>query len=195
MLHDLVQINMTTPRIIAGKARGIRLKDVPGDTTRPITDRVKEALFNIIGSDIIGATFLDLFGGTGSVGIEAISRGANQTTFIEINHLANKIIKDNLLLAHCSDQAIVKLQDAFRYLRQPLITPFSYIFIAPPQYKNLWQKAIEIIDLRPEWLEEDGSMIIQIDPVEYLNLNLQNFREYESRKYGSTQLLFFEKIV
>ncbi|MBE3144210.1 MAG: RsmD family RNA methyltransferase, partial [Planctomycetes bacterium] len=66
---------MANPRIISGKARGIRLQSVPGDITRPITDRVKEALFNILGADIQDESFLDLFGGTGSVGIEALSRG------------------------------------------------------------------------------------------------------------------------
>ena len=74
---------MSNPRIIAGKAKGIRLDVVPGEITRPITDRVKEALFNIIGADIINSTFLDLFGGTGSVGIEALSRGGCFTLFID----------------------------------------------------------------------------------------------------------------
>lgn len=184
---------MSTPRIIAGKARGIRLKDVPGNITRPITDRVKEALFNIIGADIIDASFLDLFGGTGSVGIEAISRGAKNTVFVEINHSAYKIIKDNLAVTKCSDQAVVKLQDAFQFLTQPQTSAFSYIFIAPPQYKKMWEKTIEIIDKHPDLLEDDGSIIVQIDPVEYVEMNLKNFREYESRKYGSTLLVFFEK--
>lgn len=185
---------MTTPRIIAGKAKGIRLKDVPGNITRPITDRVKEALFNIIGADIVDATFLDLFGGTGSVGIEAISRGAKKAIFIEINHSAYKIIKENLDLIKCGDRSSVKLQDAFQFLIQPQPCSFSYIFIAPPQYKKLWEKAIEIIDNHPELLEDDGSIIVQIDPVEYADLKLRHFNEYESRKYGSTLLVFFEKI-
>ncbi len=74
---------MSTPRIIGGTARGLRLQDVPGNVTRPITDRVKEALYNILGSDIKDAALLDLFGGTGSVGIEALSRGASFVRFCD----------------------------------------------------------------------------------------------------------------
>ena len=77
-------------RVIAGKARGMKLKAVPGASTRPIMDRAKEALFSIIGSDIRGANFLDLFAGTGSVGIEALSRGAEFALFVELNWLARQ---------------------------------------------------------------------------------------------------------
>ena len=84
---------MSTPRIISGKARGIRLKMVPGDITRPITDMVKEALFNILGPDIEDASLLDLFGGTGSVGIEALSRGAAFCRFIDLHRAAVEVIK------------------------------------------------------------------------------------------------------
>ena len=88
---------MSNPRIISGKARGMRLRPVPGDITRPITDRVKESLFNIINVDIQGASWLDLFGGTGSVGIEALSRGAGYVRFIDLNRSAIQTIKDNLV--------------------------------------------------------------------------------------------------
>ncbi|HTX78813.1 MAG TPA: RsmD family RNA methyltransferase, partial [Longilinea sp.] len=84
---------MSKPRIISGTAKGLILQDVPGDITRPITDRVKESLFNIIGADIEGTAFLDLFGGTGSVGIEALSRGAKLTRFIDLNRTAVNVIK------------------------------------------------------------------------------------------------------
>lgn len=75
-------------RVIAGAAKGRRLKMVPGDTTRPVMDRVKEALFNILGRGIVGSSFLDLFAGTGSVGIEALSRGAGRVVFIDRHPLA-----------------------------------------------------------------------------------------------------------
>src|SRR5512135_2956922 len=83
-------------RIIGGKARGRKLRSVPGDTTRPVTDRVKEAFFNILGADIQGASFLDLFAGTGSIGIEAISRGADHVLFVDLNRLPVEIVKANL---------------------------------------------------------------------------------------------------
>mgnify|MGYP000978798129 CR=1 FL=1 len=79
---------MSTPRIISGKARGIRLSDVPGNITRPITDMVKTALFNILGEDIVGSSMLDLFGGTGSVGIEALSRGAE---FVRLDRKSTRL--------------------------------------------------------------------------------------------------------
>ena len=87
---------MSSPRIIAGKARGLRLQDVPGNVTRPITDRVKEALFNILGTDIEEAAMWDMFGGTGSVGIEALSRGAKFVRFSDKNRGAVQTIKTNL---------------------------------------------------------------------------------------------------
>ena len=83
--------------MISGSARGQRLRSVPGDKTRPITDRVKEALFNIISSDIVNASLLDLFAGTGAVGIEALSRGAKHVRFIDTQSQAIKTIKTNLI--------------------------------------------------------------------------------------------------
>ena len=88
---------MSNPRIISGKARGFRLQSVPGDSTRPVTDRVKEALFNILNGDIQGSTLLDLFAGTGSIGIEALSRGAAFVRFIDINKQAVTTVKNNLI--------------------------------------------------------------------------------------------------
>ena len=84
---------MASLRVIGGTARGRKLRSVPGDTTRPITDRVKESLFNILSADIEGSCLLDLFAGTGSVGIEALSRGAEFVRFIDKHHTAIKTVK------------------------------------------------------------------------------------------------------
>jgi 16S rRNA (guanine966-N2)-methyltransferase len=184
---------MPSPRIISGTARGIRLRVAPGDITRPITDRVKEALFNIIGGDIIDSTWLDLFGGTGSVGIEALSRGATFVQFIDINRDAIIAIKENLLKTRLQEKAQITLKDALRFLQQDVTRSFDYIFIAPPQYKDLWESTLFIIDHNPCWLVNDGWLIVQIDPVEYKALILQNFREIERRKYGNTLLLFYDR--
>jgi 16S rRNA (guanine966-N2)-methyltransferase len=184
---------MPNPRIISGTARGIRLRVAPGDITRPITDRVKEALFNIIGGDIIDSTWLDLFGGTGSVGIEALSRGATFVQFIDINRDAIIAIKENLLKTRLQEKAQIIQKDALRFLQQDVNRCFDYIFIAPPQYKDLWESTLNIIDHNPSWLANDGWLIVQIDPVEYKALILQNFREIERRKYGSTLLLFYDR--
>ena len=183
---------MSNPRIIAGKARGIRLFPVPGDITRPVTDRVKEALFNIIGADISDASFLDLFGGTGSIGIEAISRGAKFVRFIDLNRAAINTIQKNLKTTRLEQSADVIQSDAFNYLKQKPDRPFEYIYIAPPQYKDLWQSALEVLDQNPGWLAADVWVIAQIDPIEYKAFQFVHFTEFDQRRYGSTLLVFFQ---
>ncbi len=184
---------MAHPRIIAGKAKGLRLQDVPGDITRPITDRVKENLFNILGADVEDATFLDLFGGTGSVGIEALSRGAKFVRFVDLHREAIKTINTNLQRAKLAEQAEVMHSDAYALLRARPDRSFDYIYVAPPQYKNMWQRALHDIDDNPGWLSGESWVIVQIDPKEYEKLELQNLTEFEERKYGSTLLVFYER--
>jgi 16S rRNA (guanine966-N2)-methyltransferase len=167
------------------------LKSVPGDTTRPITDRVKENLFNIVGMDVLHSSWLDLFAGTGSVGIEALSRGAEIAVFLDKERQAVNTIKSNLQTTRLSDNARIVLVDAFEYLKSQSIQQFDYIFIAPPQYHDMWQKSLSILDARPEWLSEDGWIVVQIDPVEYCEIQLKNFSEFDQRRYGSTVLVFY----
>lgn len=184
---------MATPRIIAGSARGIHLQMVPGDITRPITDRVKESLFNILGSeDVLDSSWLDLFGGTGSVGIEALSRSAKFTRFIDLNRPAITTIQNNLEKTHLKQYAEVIQADAFAYLKRPADRAFDYIYIAPPQYKDLWKRVLQTLDENAGWVKEDTWVIVQIDPVEYEEQSLQHFAEFEQRKYGSTLLVFYE---
>jgi 16S rRNA (guanine966-N2)-methyltransferase len=178
-------------RVISGTAKGRNLQSVSGDSTRPITDRVKEALFDIFGADIIEARFLDLFGGTGGVGIEALSRGAAHVVFIEKNRKAQETIKANLALTKLSDRAEIVRGDAFAYLRH-VPQPFHYIYIAPPQYQGLWIDALQLIDEQPGWLADDGEIVVQIHPKEYAAAALEHFEEIEQRRYGSTLLIFYE---
>lgn len=183
-----------SPRVIAGRARGRRLKSVPGDATRPILDRVKENLFNILGATVRGTRWLDLFAGTGQVGIEALSRGAEHCLFLELSRPALQVIQENLAITGLADQATVRRADAFGYLRtSPPEQQFDFIFIAPPQYKGMWKQALELIDERPGWLIPDGVAIVQIDPREYEALELHHFALYDERKYGKTLLLFYER--
>ena len=187
---------MSKLRIISGKARGRRLKSVPGDTTRPITDRTKEALFNIISESIQGACLLDLFAGTGSVGIEALSRGAEYVRFIDINHLANKTIRANLettdlLFDGNILRADIIQSNAFSYLTREADRKFDYIYIAPPQYKSLWEKTLLTLDNNLGWTSHDAWIIVQIDPVEFDDLDLNNMLLFDQRRYGSTLLLFY----
>jgi 16S rRNA (guanine(966)-N(2))-methyltransferase RsmD len=180
-------------RVISGRAKGRKLVAVPGQSTRPITDRVKESLFNILGPEVQESNFLDLFAGTGSVGIEALSRGADSALFIDSSRAAIKTIHSNLNLTKLADRAQVLQRDAFSFLEDPVNQQFDYIYIAPPQYKGLWQKALEMLDANLEWLTTDGWVIVQIHPRELVESNLTQLSEFDRRAYGSTLLLFFQR--
>ena len=186
---------MTSPRVNAGSARGTRLLSVPGDTTRPSTDRVKEALFNILGADLLDATFFDLFSGTGSVGIEALSRGARFARLNDLDRAAVDTIKANLEKTHLSARAEVLQTDVFALLKRRPDRAFDYIYIAPPQYKELWVRALHDLDANPAWIKADTWVIVQIDPVEYQPQTLHHLSEFHQRKYGSTLLVFYEAII
>jgi len=188
---------MSGLRVIGGTARGRRLYSVPGDTTRPITDRAKESLFNIIGADIQGATFLDLFAGTGGVGIEALSRGADFCLFVDVNRLPVETIRRNLHLTGFENKAEVLKTDALVLLERTPRHSFDYVYIAPPQYKGLWKQGLLKTDACPDWLSEDAWVIVQIHPVEYevlkYEVDLKNLHEFDQRDYGSTLFVFYER--
>lgn len=182
-------------RVIGGTAKGRKLKLVPGDTTRPVRDIVKESTFNILGQWVRGSRWLDLFAGTGSVGIEALSRGAEYCLFLDLSREAVRTIHENLEIATVEENAKVLRLDAFAFLdSEPGVQedPFEVIYIAPPQYKGLWREALEKIDKNPGWLHPDGLAIVQIDPSEYEDVPLENLVKYDERKYGKTLLVFYE---
>ncbi|MBU0512501.1 MAG: 16S rRNA (guanine(966)-N(2))-methyltransferase RsmD [Chloroflexi bacterium] len=178
-------------RIIAGTARGRKLRSVPGDITRPITDRVKESLFDIIGPDIRDATLLDLFAGSGSVGIEALSRGAAFVRFVDRHRMAIKTLRANLEHTGFTKGVEVLQMDAFALLEREADREFDYVYIAPPQYKGMWKRALLSIDAHPEGLVEDAWVIVQIHPVEFDPIELKNLVEFDQRRYGSTLLIFY----
>jgi 16S rRNA (guanine(966)-N(2))-methyltransferase RsmD len=180
-------------RVIAGKAKGRKLKTVPGDTTRPVTDMVKEALFNILAGDVVDSRWWDLFAGTGAIGIEAISREAAFSRFTDINRLPVDTIKDNLATCGFNQLADVRRGDALAMLKAPVNEQFDYIYVAPPQYKEIWVETLRLINANPGWLSETGEVIVQIHPREYKDIQLDNLRKFDERKYGSTLLLFYEK--
>ncbi len=179
-------------RVVGGKAKGRKLRSVPGDTTRPVTDRVKEAVFNILGPDIENASLLDLFSGTGAIGIEALSRGAAYVLMNDLNRLPVDTIRANLKSTELTGGE-VKLSDAFRLLESRPARAFEYIYIAPPQYMGLWKKALQSVDAQINWLAEDGWVIVQINPVEFEDCELVNLEEFDRRKYGSTLVIFYQR--
>jgi len=182
-----------TLRVISGIAKGRRLKSVPGDTTRPVTDRVKESLFDILFRDVEDSVWWDLFGGTGAIGIEALSRGAEFVRFSDLNRLPVETIKANLELCGFSPKAEVKRGDAFAMLAAPPERVFDYVYIAPPQYKEMWSKALALVDENPGLLSEGAWVIVQIHPREYQEIALKHLEKFDERKYGSTLLVFYEK--
>ena len=178
-------------RVIAGEAKGRKLRSVPGPGTRPITDRAKLALFSILGNDVVGSRFLDLFAGTGQVGIEALSRGAQEAVFVEKGHRPLRVIRANLEATGLADRARVVRADVFSYLTVPPAEGFDYIYIAPPQYRGLWKRTLQMVDARPAWLAEDGWVIVQIHPREFEPLPLEHLHLFDRRRYGGVQFLFF----
>jgi 16S rRNA (guanine966-N2)-methyltransferase len=178
--------------VTSGIAKGRRLKDVPGDTTRPVTDMVKQALFNIIAGDVQDSTWWDLFGGTGAIGIEALSRGASFVRFSELNRLPVETIKSNLETTGLASKAEILRGDAFSMLAAPPDRPFDYVYIAPPQYKEMWWKAVQVLDGNPGWLNQEGAWVIaQIHPREFRDITLNNLEKFDERKYGNTLVVYY----
>lgn len=177
-------------RVIAGSARGCRLKMVPGDSTRPIMDRVKEALFNILSREIYDTHFLDLFAGTGAVGIEALSRGAAHATFYDLERAAVATIQENLKITRLAERATVIRADALRQLAGAPKAHYDYIYVAPPQYKQLWKNTLLALEQNPQWLPSGTQVIVQIDPKEKEPLALTQLVTTDERRYGNTLLWF-----
>ena len=164
---------------------------MPGSGTRPITDRVKEAVFSIIASELEGAAFLDLFAGTGAVGIEALSRGASRATFVESDRRAVAVLAGNLQSTGLADKAVVVRDDVFRYLRATREV-FDLVYVAPPQYQGLWKQTLVALDRDDS--PAGGLVIVQIHPKEFESLGLAHLALEDSRRYGSTQVLFLRRL-
>jgi len=161
--------------------------------TRPILDRVKTALFDILRPAVQGRRVYDMFAGSGSVGIEALSQGAAHCVFVDLSKAAVKTILANLERTHLLEQSEVLQRDTLRFLKGTEQV-FDIIFIAPPQYKQLWVKALQTVDTKPECLAATGRIIVQIDPKEDEAVTLQTLKEIDRRRYGNTMLLFYERL-
>ena len=188
-------------RVVTGEAKGRKLKAPKTAGTRPIIDRVKTALFDILSMRVEDARFLDLFAGTGSVGIEALSRGAAHATFIEMNHSVLKLVRENLKITGLGDRAETLQADAFKFLQANAAhngnqqRVYDMIYVAPPQYQEMAARALAMLDTSP-LLAEDGLVIVQIHPKErsmVAAVPLTRLVLTDERKYGSTVLMFYEK--
>ena len=187
-------------RVVTGAAKGRKLKGPKTPGTRPIIDRVKTALFDILSWRIEDARFLDLFAGTGGVGIEALSRGAASATFIEMSLPIIKLIRENLQITELSEHAEVLHMDSFKFLQSHEAGTgkdarvYDMIYIAPPQYQEMAARALGLLDTSP-LLAEDGLVIVQIHPKErpgVATLDLSRLVQTDERRYGSTLLMFYK---
>lgn len=181
-------------QVTTGTARGRKLKSVKGDTTRPITDRAKQALFNILGDDVRGTRWLDLFAGTGAVGIEALSRGSSDVTFVDVASQAVDIIHENLHITGLAAKGKVVRFDAFKFIAGKPNASYDFVYIAPPQYQGLWSRALLAIDNNIDWLNDEGTVVVQIDPKEYTPIALKHFELGDERRYSKTLLLFYDRV-
>ena len=178
-------------RVISGKARGIVLKTPDGMQTRPTADRVKEAMFSILQFDLPGASVLDLFGGTGQLGIEALSRGAKEAVFVDQREAACKLIHENLRRTDMTANATVVCSDYACFLRKCTKT-FQIIILDPPYAEDFLENSLKIITEID--ILQSGGIIVAEYPVDK-SLELDFLQEYRVKdyKYGNTRLKVFRK--
>ena len=179
-------------RVITGKARGVSLKTPQGLQTRPTTDRVKEALFSIIQFDIPGARVLDLFGGTGQLGIEAISRGAACAVFVDAGEPACRLIKENLKRTKFTDQAQVVRSDYQQYLKR-CKDSFDIIFLDPPYAEVFLENSLKIIT-EIDILQSGGIMVAERPLGKELPWEFEGYSRSRDYKYGNTLLTVYRKV-
>ncbi|MEY2518815.1 MAG: rRNA (guanine966-N2)-methyltransferase [Verrucomicrobiota bacterium] len=181
-------------RVIAGTAGGIRL-DVPKTDVRPTMDRVKGAIFSSLGEEVIGAKVLDLFAGTGGLGIEALSRGAASALFVEENSAAVAAIERNL--ARTKLEGRIRKQDVFAFLRAaPTRDPFQIIFADPPYEKTKsggeFTRLLLEDDQLAEIIEPSGIFVLEKRPAEQMP-PMPLWEITRARKYGATEVLFLQR--
>ncbi len=181
-------------RVIAGSARSLPLKTVEGMDTRPTTDRIKETLFNMISSEVPGARFLDLFSGSGGIGIEALSRGAKSCVFVDNSRKAAACIRENLKFTHLEDRAAV-LQTDMRSALSRLRTeePFDIIFMDPPYLKDLEKEALELLEDAP-CVNEDTLILVEVSLKTDLSwLEDSGYEVIKNKRYKTNAHLFLRK--
>jgi len=176
-------------RVIAGTAKRIQLKTIEGMDTRPTTDRIKETLFNMISEYLADSRFLDLFSGSGAIGIEALSRGAAFAAFVEQNPKAVKCIRDNLKATKLEARANVFATDVISALRRMEgKEKFDYIFMDPPYDQLLEKQVLEYLH-NSELLSEDGLIIVEasldtdVEYIEKLGFSIVREKVYKSNKH------------
>ena len=178
-------------RVITGKARGVVLKTPDGLATRPTTDRVKEALFSIIQFDIPSARVLDLFGGTGQLGIEALSRGAKHAVFVDQSETACRLIKENLKRTKLEGDGQVICSDYLSFLKRTGET-FDIIFLDPPYAEVFLENALKMIT-EIDILQSGGIIVTERPLGKDLPWDFPGYIRSRDYKYGKTLLTIYRK--
>ena len=178
-------------RVITGSARGCRLKELEGMETRPTTDRVKEGLFNIIQFDIEGRKVLDLFAGTGQLGIECLSRGAASAVFVDRRADAVKLVRENLKATRLSDKARVVSGDSMEFLKS-LREKFDLIFLDPPYEAGLLEAAIAHI-AKFDILSPHGIIVAEHPAGRVLPALTAPYRLGRTYRYGKIALSVYRR--
>lgn len=181
-------------RVIAGSAKHLNLKTIEGLDTRPTTDRIKETLFNMIQTDIPGCRFLDLFSGSGAIGIEALSRGAEEAILVESNPKAAACIRENLQFTHLQEKATVMSTDVFQAIsRLQGNGVFDFIFMDPPYNHELEKQVLQELahsDLVDEYTVIITEASLQTD---FSYLEQMGYRMKKYKKYKTNAHVFIEK--
>ena len=180
-------------RVITGIARGRKLKELPGMETRPTTDKVKESVFNIVQFDIEGRQVLDLFGGTGQMGIEALSRGAAHCTFVDLRKEAAAVIRDNLAHTGLADRAKVTQGDYLAFLTG-CRDRFDLVFLDPPYNTGMLEKALETIT-KIDNVTENGIIVCESAAEAALPELPAPYRKGRDYRYGKIKITLYHRDV
>ncbi len=179
-------------RVIAGTARSLRLKTIEGTDTRPTTDRIKETLFNMLTGYICDARFLDLFAGSGGIGIEALSRGAEYCAFVEMAPKAVSCIRDNLTHTKLIERADVFKYDAVSYVSGLKKVDYDVIFMDPPYGRQLEKSVMEILSEK-EYITDTLIIIEAALDEDFSYLDALNFEVIKEKKYKTNKHIFVRK--
>lgn len=196
ILFEVERCGCADMRVIAGSAKSLQLNTVKGMDTRPTTDRIKETLFNIIQNDILDCSFLDLYSGSGAIGIEALSRGAKIATFVENNSEAIKCIKDNLIFTKLSDKGEVlemNVEIALSKLEMRSIT-YDVIFMDPPYGKEYEKETLKKLS-NMKIIDKDTLIIIEADlKTDFSYLNEMGYFMIKEKLYKTNKHIFVQKV-
>lgn len=178
-------------RIITGSAKGRRLKMPKGGKTRPAMDKVKGATFNMIASLVAGSRFLDLFAGSGNLGIEALSRGGEFAVFVDASRECTKTIDENLELTQLAEQGKVYCMDCLKFLQTVKLEPFDVVFIDPPYLKGLLEPILVYLP-KCEMFSPETLFIIERQKKDVIGIEtMPEYRLLDERAFGDTVLTFF----